>query len=639
MAKRMSEPALLLCIGLLTVFSLLSWWSVKGKNATYDEVHHTPSAWAQSRYGDYRVNPQDPPLWHYWAALPHWFDPPAVRTDTRSWHALPEDIMQQWPWAVATLYHTPENDADAFVNRSRAMMLVLGVVLGAVIALWSRHVGGGVAAVAAACAYSFDPNFLAHAPLVKNDVAFTLVFFGFALAVWRLGLKVTWQRALLVGLLCGAGLCVKLSALMFAPLTLLLLLGRALLPTPWDVFGRHLLVCRAKLLTGLVVCITVAIMSYVVVWACYGFRYHPTPDPHVRLNTSRFLQLTAINEILASHPEQSVRQEELDNWTPGPLVRGVLLGEKYRLLPQAWLNGLLYTHMSTRIQSAFLCGSYSSVGWWYYFPLAVLFKTPLASLAGTLLAVALLLLWRQDAQVCKNRLDAWTVLCLAVPFGLYGAFALRTNLNLGLRHVLPLYPFLFMVVGLGASRVWAWARWRKASRLVLAVLAAGLILESLAAFPDYLGFFNTACGGARGGLRLLGDSNLDWGQDLKLLAEWRRKNPSRKLYLCYFGMADPAYYGIDYVNLPGGYRYGPPVQPVTDPGIIAMSATHLQGIHLDPALRNYYAPLRQANPMTVLGSSIYLFDSTLITGVAESMQEQRLLAVSKQPVLHAAANI
>jgi hypothetical protein len=70
-----------------------------------------------------------------------------------------------------------------------------------------------------------------------------------------------------------------------------------------------------------------------------------------------------------------------------------------------------------------------------------------------------------------------------------------------------------------------------------------------------------------------------------------------------------------------------------------MSATHLQGIHLDPALRNYYAPLRQANPMTVLGSSIYLFDSTLITGVAESMQEQRLLAVSKQPVLHAAANI
>jgi hypothetical protein len=78
-------------------------------------------------------------------------------------------------------------------------------------------------------------------------------------------------------------------------------------------------------------------------------------------------------------------------------------------------------------------------------------------------------------------------------------------------------------------------------------------------------------------------------------------------------MADPAYYGIDYINLPGGYRYGPPVRFPTGPGIIAISATHLQGIHLDPPLQSYYEPLRHARPMTVLGGSIYLFDSAVLS--------------------------
>ena len=136
----------------------------------------------------------------------------------------------------------------------------------------------------------------------------------------------------------------------------------------------------------------------------------------------------------------------------------------------------------------------------------------------------------------------------------------------------------------------------------------------MASFPNYLSFFNVASVGSRGGVRLLGDSNLDWGQDLKLLADWRQKNPDGNLYLCYFGMADPAYYGIDYINLPGGYRYGPPVKFPTGPGIIAISATHLQGIHLDLALRDYYAPLRHARPIAVLGGSIYLFDSAALTG-------------------------
>jgi hypothetical protein len=601
-----------ICIGLLVLFSTLAWWAVQGKNATYDEVHHAPSAWVQARYRDFRVNPQDPPLWHYWAALPHWLDPPIVDTNTESWRKLPQDILQQWPWAVQTLYRTAGNDADALVNKSRAMMLIAGLALGGLIAWWSWHIGGSPAALTALLLFALDPNFLAHAPLVKNDVTITLIMFAFAFAIWRLGLKVTWSRAIMVGLLCGAGLCVKFSALIFGPLALLLLLGRGLLPNAWPFFNKNLLKRRTRLIAGVALCAAVAIVSYFVLWTCYGFRYAATPEPGVRLNTSRFLELTAINELLAGHPDRAVTQEELDDWKPGPLVQGIVLAEQYHLLPEAWLNGLLYTHMTTRLGNSFLCGRYSLIGWWYYFPLAMLFKTPVATLLSIALAFAVLFSCRSNTQDSKYELNRWTLMCLGVPFIMYGVFSLTTNMNLGLRHVLPLYPFLFVVVGAAASR--AWICWKKKACLVFAFLAAGLIFECMASFPNYLSFFNTACGGSRGGVRLLGDSNLDWGQDLKLLADWRQKNPDGNLYLCYFGMADPAYYGIDYINLPGGYRYGPPVKFPTSPGIIAISATHLQGIHLDPPLQSYYEPLRRARPMTVLGGSIYLFDSAVLTG-------------------------
>jgi hypothetical protein len=589
---------------------LLAWWAVQGKNATYDEVHHAPSAWVQARYRDFRVNPQDPPLWHYWAALPHWLAPPIVDTNTASWHSLPQDILQQWPWSVETLYRTHGNDADAFVNKSRAMMLIAGLALGALIARWSWCIGGGVAALSAVFVFALDPNFLAHAPLVKNDIAFTLALFAFVFAVWRLGSEVTWPRVIMVGLFCGAGLCVKLSALMFGPLILILLLGRAVLPNAWPLFGKHLFQFRPKLIASIALCAAVAVMSYLVIWTCYGFRYDATPEREVRLNTSRFLELTAINELLARHPDRAVTQEELDDWKPGPLVRGIVFAEQYHLLPEAWLNGLLYTHTTTRLQSSFLCGKYSLIGWWYYFPLAMLFKTPVATLVSIVFSLPILFFCRKNTQA-EHKLDTWTFICLGVPFILYGSLALTTNLNLGLRHVLPLYPFLFVILGLTTSR--AWMCWGKKALLVFTLLAAGLILESAASFPNYLSFFNAPCGGAHGGLRLLGDSNLDWGQDLRLLADWRQKNPDGNLYLCYFGMADPAYYGIDYINLPGGYRFGPPVQLPTDPGVIAISATHLQGIHLDSGLRDYYTPLSRIRPKAVLGGSIYLFDSAVLT--------------------------
>jgi hypothetical protein len=126
--------------------------------------------------------------------------------------------------------------------------------------------------------------------------------------------------------------------------------------------------------------------------------------------------------------------------------------------------------------------------------------------------------------------------------------------------------------------------------------------------PNYIAFFN-APAEWYGPMRLLGDSNLDWGQDLPLLADWQRQHPQDKLYLCYFGSVDPASYGIRYTPLLGGYGAGPKPEEAHAPGVLAVSATHLQDIYTPPEYRNRFALLIEGRkPLAVLGKTIYLYE-------------------------------
>jgi hypothetical protein len=202
-------------------------------------------------------------------------------------------------------------------------------------------------------------------------------------------------------------------------------------------------------------------------------------------------------------------------------------------------------------------------------------------------------------------IDRWSALCLVIPVIVYGLSALTSNLNLGLRHVLPLYPFLYLLTALAIARAAQFSR--KLLRPTVLILGAALAVETFASFPDFIPFFNAVFKPYR--LKLLSDSNLDWGQDLPALAAWHERNPLDPLYFCYFGTTDSAVYGIDYVNLPGGFWLNTTYQwpGVRGPGAIAISATLLQGVHVPPSLRAYYAPLRGLEPSEVLGGSIYIY--------------------------------
>ncbi len=605
----------LICAGLLALFGALSYSAAWQKAATFDENVHVPAAWAHLHHGDFRVNPEHPPLWKYWAALPLvvWH-PVKMDPAAPQFAVVLQDLPLQWEWAVQVLYRTPGNDADRIVAIGRAMMLVAGLALGALVAWWSWKLGGAVAAIVATALFAFDPNFLAHASLVTNDVAFSLVALALIHALWRLGQRATWPRLGIVAILCAVGINTKFSGLLLGPLILIVLLARALMKEPWEFWGRSLVSTRAKVWAAVGVCAGAGVASFVLTWGVYRFRFDPTPAPGVSLNMPALVRMTQVNELYRRHPGEPVTDEEREKWIPSLLTGFALFAEHHRLLPQAFVYGVLHVHMASQVRNAFLMGEISETGFWNYFPLAMAFKTPLASLAAMAGALGVALLTRK--RWWGSHQNRWLTICLGLPGAVYFLYVMRANLNLGLRHILPLYPLIYIGIGLAAA--WAWREWGTKARIATGVLLLGLAVESSAAFPDYIPFFNAAAGGSRGGYRLLGDSNLDWGQDLKPLAKWAEKwhrdNPGKAFYLRYFGIADPAYYKIDYRNLPGGYGLGPEMKPPDAPGVIAISATRLQGIYDDAALRKTYEPLRHAEPFAVIGGTIYLFEYPLPPG-------------------------
>jgi hypothetical protein len=606
---------------LLALFAVVAWTASSTKCMTLDEPMHALGGWLWTHERDFRFDPEDPPLWGYWMAFPNGRDALRVDLHDPSWHAIAETHWTQQAWWLKTLHGTPGNDAYTFVRRARAMALALGVLLGAMVAWYAWKVaaattapatsapalppgasappargGAAVAAIVAACAFALDPNFLGHAPLVKNDLAISLVFLALSYALWRAGTRVTWANALAAGVLCGAAMSVKFSGVLALPMAGVLLVTRAALPAPWVVLRRPVATRGGRLAATAGVLAAVSLLAVAVVWASYGFRYRAIPD-----GTPLNIQLQAMRaidgQLRAADPSRTPTLAQLQTARPGAFVNAVLAINRLRLMPEAWNNGLLYTYQSALVRPSYLLGEVSMTGWWYYFPLAMAFKTPLATMALAIVAVIVAIRLRLGA---GDPAKQWALLCLLVPAAIYFLMTLRTNLNIGLRHVLPVYPLLYVVIA------WAIAEgWRRGVRFIRpATVALSVLLaaETLMAWPDYIAFFNLAAGGPRGGIRLLGDSSLDWGQDLPLLAQWQKTNPDRPIHLRYFGSADPADF-VPHVPLD-------PAQPQmpSPPAVVAVSATFLQGLYVPDGARPFYDALRRRTPLAVLGGTIYVFE-------------------------------
>jgi hypothetical protein len=177
--------------------------------------------------------------------------------------------------------------------------------------------------------------------------------------------------------------------------------------------------------------------------------------------------------------------------------------------------------------------------------------------------------------------------------------SLTSHIDLGIRHLLPVYPFLYIAIGAGLFRIIP-----KTSRTcAAATISCLLIAESCLSFPDYLSFFNFLCGGVKSGPNYLLESNIDWGQDLKKLRIFLAPYGDTRICLEYFGNADLAHYGFAH------HEYFPRTADKDERERVncigAISVNLLYGLYSSV---DAYSWIRYRKPLARVGGSIYVYD-------------------------------
>jgi len=529
-------------IALLLGFAVACAVSLGRDAATFDETAHLVAGLSYLERADFRLNTEHPPLAKLWAAWPvRLLGRDATDYDSTAWRGAD-------PWilgfeALNGPRSSPERrDPARMLGPARLAMLALGIVLGGIVLAWSRELWGMGGATLSLFLFALSPTMLAHARYVTTDLPAALGIVASLWTFWRFTRRPSPMRVVACGVAAGVALATKFSCLLLAPMFLVVGAAWIAIGAPDAAGGRGR---RARQLLAALA--GIAILALAVVWASYGFRYAATTDPGYALDWG---------VLDASH---------------GPTADAVRTARELRVVPEAWLHGLATVRASAARRVAYLNGESSIVGWWYYFPEAFLLKTPPALLA--LLGWAALLARRGTR---GHTYDLWALLGPAL---IYGAVSLTAQLNIGHRHLAPLEPLLFVLLG-GLARH---AQRTRSGRWALGALLLGYAVSFTAATPRYLSYFNLLAGGPSGAPRYLLDSNIDWGQDLARLGEWSRRNGNPEIHLAYFGTADPAAYGIRYRKLRMVHDFypGAPESRPAAGDLVAVSVNLLYGLYTD----------------------------------------------------------
>ena len=395
--------------------------------------------------------------------------------------------------------------------------------------LWGRRLLGDTGGALTVLFIVTNPNILAHAGFATTDIGLTAAMAMALYAYLRWTDERTRRNAVWFGVWVTIATLTKFSAIPFIGLTLLL-------AELWRVA-----VVRAKgerwafPISQLGIAIGVGL---VLLWAGYRFDIGPT------------------------HPGGMP--------VPAPALfkgLGVFLGH------------------GAHGHAAFLLGQTSTTGWWYYFPVALAVKTPLPLLIFSIVGVIATI-------PAIRRRDFDPVIPLMVIVAVLGV-GMAVNVDIGIRHILPLYPFMAMLAARGAIDLWTRVDSTRLTKGITAALAASAVFIAVRAHPDYLAYFNPLAGAHPD--RILVDSNLDWGQDLYRLGDVVRRLRIDTIRVAYFGSADMQAAGV-----PNAFRLEANERAT---GWVAASRSNLAGVFVGPA----YQWLFQQKVVGAVGKSLVLF--------------------------------
>lgn len=580
-------------VALLVIQATLALTMVHRESLTFDEDDHMFAGYMMWKASDYGLNPEHPPLVKLVATVPllwdHLWVPPPM--DHRFFKD--EAYLNGRDWLA-------RNDGDrqhlVFKMRASAELLALGLCL--LVFLAAREWFGDAAGLIALTLVVFDPNVLAHSALVTTDIGVSCFFVAAILTFYRFATRPTLIRLLLAGAATGLLLATKHSGILIGPM-FISLIAWEVLTAPASERKR-----TALRLTGGFFAIVV--VSVFVLWSFYGFRYTARPAG-MEFSTS-------VAQYAAPLPHFE--------------AAGVIAVGRLHLLPESYLVGLIDVKRAAAYYPTFLLGKVYPHGQWYYFPIVILIKTTL----GLLLLIVLATFATVTGRLTRRREVVYTL----VPPVIYLAVAMMSGMNIGARHLLPMYAFVIIfaaaatVALAGTGRRWA---------IICFALIAVHIVSSLFAFPNEIAYANEAWGGPRNVHNWLSDANVDWGQQLFQVKQWQDRHPDQDCWFAYFARPeiDPGVYGIRCRALPtldtqwlGGAELIPP--SIT--GAVLISAGDLSGCEWPSAQVNPYSSFQSLHPDQTIDKSVFVYQGTFavpeISALSRAQQSQTLLE-KKQP--------
>ncbi len=494
-----------MAVAILLLFFLISGLYYAATNSiTSDEKTHITVGYINLRFHDYRFNIEHPPLVKQLAALPLLFLKLNFPFDIYR-ISVPDDIVKI---QNAFLFKIG-NDLDLMLFLSRIPNILISLILGIFIYFYSKKLNGIFAGFISLSLFVFSPLFLGHSSLVTMDT--TISCFYFVTIYYLMRYFETEKDKFLIGVavLTGLSFILKFSGLLLIPVIYLLVFMRSFYPVeePKKItlkeWVKNLLIFLPFLIFAASYKKSFRLIAPGLAVYAVSYLFYNKKTLFSKINfvgrSLLIIMVSAFVIVILDYTNYS--------WFP------------FHSATMPYFKGFAYFEGHAQYgQDSYLLGVSSKTGgWWCYFPLAFIFKEPLVASLFFLLGLA---------GICLKKEKVLSKAVLVMPAFVYLFIAMFINkLNIGIRHILPVYPFLFVIGGYSVSLV----RNSKAMKYLLSILIVILALDVLSSYPAHLPYFNRLTGGFKNGYKYLGDSNIAWGQDWKRLKKYIEKNNINKI--------------------------------------------------------------------------------------------------------------
>ena len=564
----------LAAILLISVLCSELMFSIHHESQTWDEACHIFAGYSYWTRADFGMNPEHPPLVKLLATVP-------LLSMSLQVPPHPGYFSKEEDFLTATDF-VYKNDAEKILSRTRTAVASLTLLLAVMLLTVARKMFGIGAALVALCLLVFEPNILAHGMVVTTDLGLALFLFASVYAYYRFAERPSWLRFIFTGLSAGLALATKHSGILIFPILLVLAV--------YEVMCAPSKFHSKRFLRQLAAIAGIGLVAVAVLWASYGFHMEPRAgvdaQAHVVAYASRL-----------QNPYQAKMISAFARW---------------HLLPEAYLYGLADVGFTAEFSHSYLLGTIYPHGRWFYFPVAFVIKTTLV------LLILLLLL----PFVARTRPEyRRELIYLGIPVLLYLVVAMTSGMNIGVRHILPIYPFLMVMAGWAA---WCLIERRRSWSYVIGCWLIFNVISSVRAYPAYLAYSNELWGGPSQTYRYLSDSNADWGQQLKATKKYLDGRQVENCWFAYFAdvVVDPSYYGIRCKPLTtiASVWLQPSIDvPETIQGPVLISAGVLSGYEFGPGPLNPYDQFQRIKPAAVIEDGIFVYDGTFEIPLASAL--------------------